>query len=152
MMRLIGRVTGLVAGAVLIMLIGICVWAAVSRGATYTGIASAYASCDGSTTMTSSGRTVQVGFVANNFLPIGTWIEMKNPSRVQGRKFYRVMDRGGPSFSLDIWTDDCGWMNAWGRRTVTYRTVPRSEMFHGKPYKGWRFKKSGKGARLVWHP
>lgn len=123
-----------------------------ATAATYTGSATAYASCDGSTSMTASGRTAQWGYVANNWLPFGTWIEMVSPRIVQGRTFFRVYDRGGPGFALDIWTDDCGWMNSWGRRTVKFRTVPRSEMFHGKPYKGWRFRRSGKGARLVWKP
>jgi 3D (Asp-Asp-Asp) domain-containing protein len=135
-----------------VLLIGVCVIAFVSRAATYTGVATAYASCDGSTTMTASGRQVQLGYVANNFLPLGTWIEMVKPSKVQGRKFYRVMDRGGPSFSLDFWTNDCAWMHDWGRRTVTYRTVPKREMYRGKPYKGWKFAKTRRGAKLVWKP
>lgn len=123
-----------------------------ASAATYTGLATSYASCDGSTSMTASGRTAQWGYVANNFLPFGTWIEMIRPKVVQGRTFYRVFDRGGGAFLIDIWTDDCGWMNSWGGRTVTFRTVPRSEMFRGKPVKGWRFRKTPKGAKLVWKP
>lgn len=124
--------------------------AAPASAATYTGSATAYASCDGSTTMTASGRTVQLGYVANNFLPFGTWIEMISPRKVQGLRFYRVFDRGGPGFILDFWTYDCAWMHSFGRRTVKFKVVPKSEMYRGKPYKGWKFKKGRKGTRLVW--
>lgn len=137
---------------VLAIVFGFAVFSAVANSATYTGIATAYASCDGSTTMTASGRTVQMGHVANNWLPLGTWIELKKPRVIQGRTFYLVTDRGGSSFAIDIWTDDCSWMHAWGRRTVTFRAVPKSELFRGKPYKGWRFKKTKRGAKLVWRP
>ena len=124
--------------------------AAPANAATYTGSATAYASCDGGTTITASGRSVQVGYVANNFLPLGTWIEMVSPKNVQGLRYFRVFDRGGPGFILDFWTDDCSWMNSFGRRTVTFRTVPKSEMYKGKPFKGWHFRKTRKGTRLVW--
>lgn len=123
-----------------------------ASAATYTGSATAYASCDGSTSMTASGRTARLGYVANNWLPLGTWIEMVRPKVVQGRTFYRVYDRGGSGFALDFWTDDCGWMHSWGRRTVTFRVVAKSEMYRGKPYKGWKFRKTRKGVRLVWLP
>lgn len=137
-------------GIVLAVFFGLAVFSAVANSATYTGSATSYASCDGSTTMTASGRTVRRGWAANNFLPIGTWIEMKKPSRVQGIKFWKIMDRGGAGFVLDFWADDCGWMNSFGRQTVTFQTVPKSHLYRGKPYKGWKFKRSRKGARLVW--
>ena len=117
-----------------------------------TGSGSAYAACDGSTTQTASGQTVRVGYVAANGLRLGTWVEMRRPSRVMGLRFFRVMDRGGMASGtdLDFWTDDCQWMNAWGRRPVAYRVVPRSELYRGKPYKGWSVRRSARGARLVW--
>lgn len=125
---------------------------ALAAAAVLTGSGSAYASCDGSTTQTSSGRSVRVGYVAANGLELGTWLEMKRPSRVMGLRFFRVMDRGGMASGtdLDFWTPSCQWMNAWGRRPVTYRVVPRSELYRGKPYKGWKFRRSAKGARLTW--
>ena len=117
-----------------------------------TGSGSAYAACDGSTTQTASGHTVQVGYVAANGLRMGSWFEMRRPSRVMGLRFFKVMDRGGMASGtdLDFWTDDCAWMNAWGRRPVSYRVVPRSELYRGKPYKGWKLKRSARGARLTW--
>ena len=123
-----------------------------AQAATYTGAATAFAVCDGSTTMTASGRQVRLGYVANNWLPLGSWIELLRPKVIQSRTFYQVMDRGGPAFALDIWTDDCGWMNSWGRRTVKFRSVPKSELYRGKPYKGWSLRKGSRGARLVWRP
>lgn len=123
-----------------------------ANAATYTGDATAYASCDGSTTATASGHTVRLGYAANNFLPIGTWIELVRPRVIQDRTWYRIMDRGGPGFALDIWTNDCAWMHSFGRRTVTFKAVPRSQLYRGKPVKGWRFHRSRKGAVLKWHP
>lgn len=117
-----------------------------------TGSGSAYAACDGSTTQTASGQTVRVGYVAANGLRMGSWVEMRRPSRVMGLRFFKVMDRGGMASGtdLDFWTDDCAWMNAWGRRRVSYRVVPRSELYRGKPHKGWSVRKGAHGARLVW--
>lgn len=123
-----------------------------AQGATFTGIASAYSPCDGSTTMTASGRTVREGYVAQNSLPLGSWIEMKKPARILGRSYFRVMDRGSNLFSIDIWTADCAWMNSWGRRTVTYRSVPRAELYRGRPYRGWTLGKRGGKVRLTWRP
>lgn len=120
--------------------------------ATITGDATAYASCDGSTTATASGRTVRWGYAANNSLPLGTWVELVRPRVVHGRTWYRIMDRGGPGFVLDIWTNDCAWMHSFGRRTVTFKVVPRSQLYRGKPIKGWKFHRTRKGAALKWHP
>ena len=135
---------------VLAIAVGFAVFSAVANSATYTGSATSYASCDGSTTMTASGRTVRQGWAANNFLPLGTWIEMKKPSRVQGIKFWKIMDRGGAGFMLDFWSPDCAWMHSFGRQTVTFKAVPKSHLYRGKPYKGWKFKRTSRGARLVW--
>ncbi len=125
---------------------------AIAAAAILTGSGSAYASCDGSTTQTASGKTVRVGYVAANGLKMGSWVEMRSPRLVMNRRWFKVMDRGGMASGtdLDFWTDSCSWMNAFGRRTVTYRVVPRSELYRGKPYKGWALRRSAKGARLTW--
>lgn len=150
MMNAIKRYTALAVGVTMIILVGFCIIAGVSNAATYTGSATSYASCDGSTTMTASGRTVRQGWAANNFLPLGSWIEMKRPSRVQGIKYWKIMDRGGPGFALDFWSDDCAWMHNFGRRIVTFKAVPKSHLYRGKPYKGWKVKRSSRGPKLVW--
>jgi 3D (Asp-Asp-Asp) domain-containing protein len=127
---------------------------ALVAAAILTGSGSAYSTCDGSTTLTASGRTVQVGYVAANGLRLGTWIEMRSPRFVLNRRWFKVMDRGGMASGtdLDFWTDDCDWMNVWGRRRVSYRVVPRSELYRGKPYKGWKVRRGARGAQLVWSP
>lgn len=116
------------------------------------GSGSAYSPCDGSTSMTSSGQIARVGYVAANGFRLGTWIEMRSPKRVMNRRYFRVMDTGGMASGtdLDFWTPDCSWMNTFGRRTVSYRVVQRSELYRGKPYKGWSIKRGLRGARLVW--
>lgn len=126
--------------------------AAVAASLVITGSSTAYHSCDGSTTMTASGRTVQVGYVANNSLALGTWIEMRRPRLVMNRRWFRVMDRGGPGFVLDFWAPSCGWMNTWGRRSVSFRAVPRAELFRGKPIGGWKVVSARRGGKLVWRP
>jgi len=114
------------------------------------GSSTAYASCDGSTTQTASGKTVRVGYVANNSLRLGTWVEMVKPRRVMNRRYFIVMDRGGPGFALDFWTPSCSWMNNWGRRHVTFKALGKRDLYRGKPTNGWRFKKTSRDARLVW--
>ena len=126
--------------------------AAVTASLVITGSSTAYHSCDGSTTQTASGRTVQVGYVANNSLRIGTWIEMRRPRLVMGRRWFKVMDRGGPGFVLDFWAPSCAWMNSWGRRSVSFRSVPQAELFRGKPIGGWRVVAAKRGGKLVWKP
>jgi len=123
---------------------------ALAAAALMTGSGTAYHSCDGSTSMTASGRTAKVGYVAHNGLPIGSWIEMVRPRTVMDRKWFQVMDRGGPSFLVDFWAKDCSWMHAFGRRTITIKAVPRSELYRGKPMKGWSFRRGSKSAKLVW--
>jgi len=114
------------------------------------GSSTAYASCDGSTTQTASGKTVRVGYVANNALPLGTWIQMKKPRRVLNRRFFLVMDRGGPGFVLDFWSPSCSWMNNWGRRNVTFKALGKRDLYRGRPIAGWRFVTASRGARLRW--
>lgn len=92
----------------------------------YTGSSTAYHPCDGSTSaMAWPGHYGHVGAVANNWLPFGTWIEMRRPRTVMGRRYFRVEDRGGGGFVLDFWAQSCTWMNRWERRTVTFRVVRR---------------------------
>jgi len=116
------------------------------------GSSTAYHPCDGSTTQTASGKTARVGYVANNALPLGTWIEMQKPRRVINRRFFRVMDRGGPGFALDFYAPSCAWMNSWGRRSVTFRAVPRAELYKGRPYEGWDLRVRNGRVRHVWKP
>jgi len=114
------------------------------------GSSTAYASCDGSTTQTASGKTVRVGYVANNALPLGTWIQMVKPRRVMNRRFFVVMDSGGSGFVLDFWSPSCSWMNNWGRRSVSFRVLGRRDLYRGRPTAGWSFKPTNSGARLRW--
>lgn len=117
-----------------------------------TGTATSYHSCDGSTTATASGKTVKVGYVANNFLPLGSYVEMVKPKSVMGLKWFRVMDRGGASFALDFWAESCNWMNNWGRRTVSFKALSKGDLYRGRPAKGWSFKRVKKAWRAVWSP
>lgn len=136
-------------------LAAVVVYAALSgsaQAATYSGSSTAYHPCDGSTSMTASGRTAQIGYVAHNGLPFGTWIEMKRPRKVMNRTYFKVMDRGGPGFLVDFWAPSCGWMHSWGRKTISIRVVPRSELYRGKPIGGWRVVASRRGGKLVWKP
>lgn len=100
-------------------------WISPAQG--YTGSATAYHACDGSSTLQANGTRAHWGEVANNWLPLGTWIKMVRPARVGGRRYFRVEDRGGGGFALDFYARSCSWMNAWGRRRVTFRVVPRAE-------------------------
>ena len=131
-------------------LLVVAVLATADDSRAYTGSATAYHWCDGSTTMTASGRTASVGVVANNWLRLGTWIQMQQPKTVMGRRFFRVLDRGGPGFALDFWAFSCGWMNRWGRRTVTFRVVPRRELWRGRPKFGWSL--NPRTGKRVWRP
>jgi 3D (Asp-Asp-Asp) domain-containing protein len=126
------------------------VLAELAAVAVLSGSATAYSPCDGSTRMTASGRTAHAGVVANNTLPLGTWVVMVSPRRVMGKRTFRVLDRGGPGFALDFFTEDCAWMHSWGRRQVRFRVVTKRELFRGKPVWGWRVVSSPRGGRLVW--
>ena len=124
--------------------------AILSAAVLMSGSATGYHPCDGSTSVMASGKQGRVGYVANNTLKFGTWIEMRRPRTVMGRKWFQVQDRGGPGFVLDFWSPSCQWMNSWGRRQVSFRTVPSRELYRGKPMHGWKIKPGAKGARLVW--
>lgn len=126
--------------------------AALTAAAWITVSATAYAPCEGggSTGQSASGKQLRVGFVANNQLPLGTWIELDR--QVQGRRFYIVEDRIGWGSELDIYMDSCGAMDSFGRRQIKLRVVPGSQLYRGKPMGGWRFVAGKRGARLVWRP
>lgn len=117
-----------------------------------TATSTVYSPCD-SSSMTSSGQTARVGYVAANGLPMGSWIEMRRPRLVMGRRFFRVMDRGGMGdpMAIDFW-GSCSFMESWGRRTITYRPVPRSELYRGLPIGGWRLSPGKHHGRLTWGP
>ena len=117
---------------------------------TVSGIATSYSPCDGSTTATSSGKKTRVGYIANNQLKLGSWVEMIKPRMIMNRRWFKVMDRGGPGFVMDIWTPSCSWMNNFGVKRVAFRTMPSSELYRGKPAAGWQAKASG--TRMVWRP
>ena len=123
---------------------------AVSAALVLSGSGTAYSPCDGSTRMTASGRVAHAGLVANNDLPLGTWIVMMSPSRVMGLRTFQVADRGGPGFALDFFTEDCAWMHAFGRRPVRFRVLSKRELFRGRPVLGWRVVPGRSGGRLVW--
>ena len=76
----------------------------------------AYSACD-SGTRTADGRTARFGYVAENGLPFGTRLRMLRPRRVHGRRLFVVHDRIGWGSQLDFFMP-CGWVAAWGRRTV----------------------------------
>lgn len=130
---------------------GLLLWGA-REAAAVTTTSTAY--CPGeSSSMTASGRQAQVGFVAVNALAIGTWIEMQRPRLVMGRRWFRVMDRGGmaDAFAVDFW-GSCAFMQSWGRRTISYRVLGRGDLYRGLPAGGWRVVRGARSARLVWEP
>lgn len=128
----------------------LCIPAFSASGSTFTGVGTAYHSCEGSTSTTASGKVARVGYVANNFLPLGTWIEMTSPKTVMGRKWFQVMDRGGGSFALDFWAESCGWMNTWGARTVSFKSLSKKDLYRGKPAKGWKLRKTSNSWKFSW--
>lgn len=89
---------------------------------------------------TAWGTHVYFGEVANDSLPMGTWIELDHP--FHGRRDFRVEDTfgsGQPAEHLDVWVK-CAWVTSfaapyrtfvnkwrWRWRTITrwvWRTVP----------------------------
>lgn len=76
---------------------------------------------------------------------------MRKPRLVMGRRWFRIMDRIGSGSDLDYFSD-CGWMESWGRRTVTFSPVPKSHLYRGKPVEGWRAVSARRGGKLVWRP
>lgn len=70
-----------------------------------------------------SGQYTHWGAVASNRHPLGTKIKLSR--RVDGRRYFRVLDRIGWGSELDIWFPSCDRAVRFGRRTVRYRVVPR---------------------------
>jgi 3D (Asp-Asp-Asp) domain-containing protein len=96
---------------------------------TFTVSATAYDSCSSGSTM-ADGRTVHVGAVANNFLPLGTKIRMsRGVPELNGRRDFVVEDRIGSGSQLDIWMPGCSKAIQFGRETVTFRVQEEGE--HG---------------------
>jgi len=115
--------------------------------ADYTGSATAYHTCDGSTSQTADGGHVYFGQVASNSLPMHSWIQMIHPSSLHGRRFFRVTDRGGPGFLIDIYAPSCGWMNQWGRHQVTVRRIAR--FWRHRPLGGWTWRCCWRGPHWI---
>ena len=67
-----------------------------------------------------NGRYVHHGAVASNRHRLGTWIRMRRPRRVFGRRTFTVGDRIGYGTELDFLTSSCASARAYGRRTVSY--------------------------------
>lgn len=88
----------------------------------YNGYATTYSNggCDptGGGSTTSWGTSVGFGVVANDALPLGTWIEFDRP--FHGRRDFRVEDHfgsGQPAEHLDVWVP-CEWVTSF---SVPYR-------------------------------
>jgi hypothetical protein len=67
---------------------------------------------------TASGRRAFLGEVAQNTLPLGTWIELDRP--VFGRRRFQVLDRIGWGSELDIYNPSEGACIRYGRQQVGY--------------------------------
>lgn len=68
--------------------------------------------------VTASGEYTRPGIVANNFLPLGTWILLDHP--VFGRRRYRVEDHIGWGSELDIWNASEGACVTYGRHRIGF--------------------------------
>jgi 3D (Asp-Asp-Asp) domain-containing protein len=64
----------------------------------------------------SDGRSVHVGAVAMNLLPLGTRVTAS--SSPYGPAHFTVEDRIGWGTQIDFWVPSCATARAWGRRTV----------------------------------
>lgn len=80
----------------------------------------AYSPCS-SGTITASGQPTRWGYVAQNTLPLGTWIELRHA--ILGSRRFRVMDRIGWGSSLDVWMPSCAAATSYGRRVVHSRVL-----------------------------
>lgn len=85
-------------------------------GAHYTVSSTCYDASQGSTT--ASGRTVFLGEVANNFLPLGTHIVLDTPAF--GKRHFIVLDRIGWGSALDIFNPSEVACDQWGRREIGF--------------------------------
>jgi hypothetical protein len=87
--------------------------------------------------------------VASNTIPLGSTIEFVHPRRVFGRRYFKVLDTGGPGFLTDIWVPSCSQAIQFGRRQVVVRTVrlsTRARITHErvKASADWRRIRAGK--------
>jgi hypothetical protein len=128
-------VLGLVVGLAIGLVVAVGVTMATAHG--YHGRAgSGTAYCDRGAT--ASGHGTRPGIVASNDFPLYTWVELVRPRRVLGRRYWQILDTGGPGFLVDFWSPSCSWATSvWGRRTVRLRAVPRHHLYRGLPEGGW---------------
>jgi hypothetical protein len=59
--------------------------------------------------------------VANNFLPLGTWIELDRLAF--GRRRYQVEDHIGSGSELDIFNPSEAACDEYGRREIGFRVI-----------------------------
>ena len=78
--------------------------------------------CGGGYTMANGGR-VFFGAVASNYLRRNTLIRFER--RIYGRRYFRVLDTGGPTIGIDIWMPSCSQAIRFGRHAERYRIVVR---------------------------
>lgn len=71
---------------------------------------------------TASGEQTRPGIVANNFLPLGTWIELDQPEF--GRRRYQVEDHIGSGSELDFFNESEAACDQYGRREIGFRVIP----------------------------
>jgi 3D (Asp-Asp-Asp) domain-containing protein len=81
----------------------------------------AYSACSSGST-TALGTPTHFGEVANNWLRLRTWIELRRP--VHGRRRFRVEDRIGWGSEMDFWLPSCSDATNFGRRLVRFRVLP----------------------------
>lgn len=84
--------------------------------------ATAYSPCSSGSVM-ADGHRVRWGAVASNTLPMHAVLRFER--RLNGRRFFRVQDRGGAIMRLDIFMPSCSGAIMFGRRTIRYRRVYR---------------------------
>jgi len=98
---------------------------------TLTVSSTAYCSSEPGGQITADGSRTYFGEVATprpglyGSLPLGTLIELISPRQItyrnRTRRLFRARDRIGYGSQLDFFFPSCAAMNAWGRRTVTFR-------------------------------
>jgi 3D (Asp-Asp-Asp) domain-containing protein len=70
---------------------------------------------------TASGQQTRPGIVANDFLPLGTWIRLDHP--VFGRRSYEVLDRIGSGTELDLFDPSESACIEYGRREIGFHVI-----------------------------
>jgi len=89
-------------------------------GQHYTVDSTGYDACSSGSIM-ATGVHTYFGAVANNFLPLYTWIKMDRS--INGKTIFRVMDRIGSGSQLDVWFPGCTQAISWGRREVGFTVI-----------------------------